>query len=149
MEDPNTYELDKDIKLSTDPRNSDLSFSIAIWILARIVNFFEFNDFSLYLIIFITINLSLGLLFVFVIALGSKKLKNTLICIFIMSGINVVGPIIALTSPQIIHYEMDPFNPIIMIIIMLIVIVFIRRIFKVYFSPLNQANKIFLFHSNE
>lgn len=135
MEDPNTYELDEDIKLSTDPRNFDLSYSIAIWILARIINFFEFNNFSLNLIVFITINLTFGITIVFIIALFSRKLKVTLICIFIMSGINVIYIIIGFTLPIAINYELNPFDSIIVFIVMLISIVLVRRVIKVYFSP--------------
>jgi len=44
-----------------DPQIYDLSYSILMWVLARIINFIEFNDYSFGLIYLITFNLSLGI----------------------------------------------------------------------------------------
>jgi len=139
MEHPKNYERDEDIKLSPDPRNLDLTYSIVIWILARIINFLEFNNLSLNLIFFITINFTFGIMIVYMTALFSWKLKGILIFVFIMSGINVIYAIIVFTLPITINYELDPFGPIIVVIILLISIVAVRRVSRVYFSPATSS----------
>ncbi len=139
MEHPKDYKWNKNVKLSTDPRNLDLSYSIAIWIIARIINFLEFNNFSLLLIFFIAINLAFGIMIGYMTALFSWKKKGTLIFLFTMVCINVIYVIIGFMQIIVIIYELTPFDPIIIFIVLLILIFVLGRLNKVHFSPFTSS----------
>jgi len=77
--------------ISSDSRNFDLLYIITIWLLARIINFLEFNYVSYSLISFITLNFCFGLFFITIHAYKTGLL--------IMLGLNTLWAILFFLNP--------------------------------------------------
>lgn len=120
-------EPSSDVELTTDPRNYDLSYAIAIWILARIVDFLEFNEISYLLMTSCAVNFGFVLMIAFGFA-GFPELKTILIGILAIICINFVFALYTVfynfLFPGVGFYDVGPLSSVHPLIFFLVLLIF-------------------------
>ncbi len=117
--------------LANGSKNFELLYVITIWILARIINFLEFNYVSYSLISFITLNFCFGLFF---IAIHAYKTG-----ILIILGLNILWSILFFLIPPREFYKINLSQLVSALVIILInLLLAIKRLLEVKRSSYNE-----------